>query len=344
MTSEPGHTIWTPEETHKRYSEHFVEYESALDSILLEINKSLASDEIKSYSVTGRCKDPLSLFVKQGKPPRGKSDSYRYDNPWTECSDLLGVRIIVQLASDKQRVIRSIQKIDAFKVLEIDDKELKREFNELTYGGLHLDLLCTALTTQLSRSIRCEIQIRTLAEHTWAETEHEFIYKGPAGIPKETQRQFARVLALVELLDLELDRGVQSVSNLETFAFLRISKAISVAAKSISWSQGSHKLSMQNIEEICVRTGRDVDELIQLIVRFSEIDRGMLDRVRIAIGPSSNRFDIRYHALVAQPECILIAALLKDNPMALSTAMMSSDLHDQIVPIAREMGLSRSFL
>jgi hypothetical protein len=255
----------------------------------------------------------------------------------------LGVRIIVQLASEKWPVADAFETSDQFKVLAIDDKEASREVKALTYAGLHLDLLCKWAETPLSKKVRCEVQIRTLAEHTWAETEHEFIYKGPEEIPKKTQRQLARVLALVELLDLELDRGVRSVSELPSFGILRLSKSLVEDAKDLGWTQGSRSLSLENLDEIRARTDRSPDDLAALARTFVADSRLKLNDLQTATGPRSQRFEVKLHALAAQPECILVAALIAENPFQVGKQFETSDLYDQVRSIARAMKLGRYF-
>jgi ppGpp synthetase/RelA/SpoT-type nucleotidyltranferase len=334
---------WSAQRTHDEYVVHREDYRRVLREITTHVSVTLRSAGIKPHKVEFRDKEPLSLFAKQGRPAKGSDLPTRYENPWEECSDLLGVRIIVQLASEKWPVADAFESSDEFQVLGIDDKEASREVKALTYAGLHLDLLCKWAETPLSKKIRCEVQIRTLAEHTWAETEHEFIYKGPEEIPKKTQRQFARVLALVELLDLELDRGVRSVSELPSFAILRLSKSLAEDARDLGWTHGSRSLSLENLDEIRQRTDRSPDELTELARNFAAGSRQKLDDLQTAIGPASQRFDVNVHALAAQPECILVAALIAENPFQVARQFEFSDLYDQIQSIARAMKLGRYF-
>ncbi len=334
---------WSAQRTHDEYVVHREEYRRVLREISTHVSATLRAAGIKPHKIEVRDKEPLSLFVKQGKPPKDSDRPTRYENPWEECSDLLGVRIIVQLASEKWPVADAFESSDEFTVLDIDDKEASREVKALTYAGLHLDLLCKWAETPLSKKVRCEVQIRTLAEHTWAETEHEFIYKGPEEIPKKTQRQFARVLALVELLDQELDRGVRSVSQLPSYAVLKLSKALSEDAKDLGWTHGSRSLSLENLDEICARTDRTPDDLAELARKFKTDSRPELDKLQATIGPKSLRFDVKMHALAAQPECILVAALLAENPFQVKEQFESSDLYDQVHSIARAMSLNRYF-
>lgn len=331
----PNAETWTPERTFDSYLAALDEYKSAIEWIHGRVDAALASFGLKPHKIESRYKDPLSLFVKQGKK--------NYISPWTDCSDLLGIRIIVQLSSDKAKVLEAVEQADDLDILEIDDKELDRDYKELAYAGLHLDVHCTGMTTSLSKSLRCEIQIRTVAEHTWAEIEHEYIYKGPGLIPKETQRQFARVLALVELMDIELDRGVRTVSELDSFSILRLTRFLSQSAHDLGWGRGSHHLSLQNVEEICHRTSISPTDLEKTTSSFIAAKKSDLDGIQEKIGPHSAYFDVRVHLLAAQPEAILIAALLDQNAYKLATDMQQSDLYQQIVPIARVMGKRSQF-
>jgi ppGpp synthetase/RelA/SpoT-type nucleotidyltranferase len=334
--SAPETGTWNPERTFTSYLGAQEEYESAIREIQKRIEAALAECGIKPHKIETRCKDPLSLFVKQEKK--------KYPLPWADCSDLLGVRVIVQLASEKTKVLHAIDQSKDFDILEIDDKELERDYREMAYAGLHLDLHCGELSTSLSESLRCEVQIRTVAEHTWAETEHEYIYKGPGLIPKETQRQFARVLALVELMDIELDRGVKSVSELESYSILRLTRFLSKSAHDLNWGRGSHHLSLQNVEEICRRTSIPPEDLELMTAGFISNSKAQLDALQVKIGPKSASFDVRVHLLAGQPEALLVAALLDHNAYKLATDMEQSDLYQQIIPIARVMGKRSQFL
>ena len=51
-----------------------------------------------------------------------------------------------------------------------------------------------------------EIQVRTLAQHIWAAASHELQYKQEQSVPPAVRRAIYRVSALLETVDLELDR------------------------------------------------------------------------------------------------------------------------------------------
>lgn len=51
-----------------------------------------------------------------------------------------------------------------------------------------------------------ELQVRTLAQHMWAATSHKLQYKREESVPLPLRRAIYRVSALLETVDLELDR------------------------------------------------------------------------------------------------------------------------------------------
>jgi hypothetical protein len=57
-----------------------------------------------------------------------------------------------------------------------------------------------------------EIQIRTILQHAWAETDHDLGYKSEASIPLEIRRRFSRIASLLEIADAEFS-SIRSYLN-----------------------------------------------------------------------------------------------------------------------------------
>ena len=55
------------------------------------------------------------------------------------------------------------------------------------------------------RGLKCEIQVRTILQHAWAEIEHNIVYKTTDEIPFELQRKFASLAGLLEVADREFE-------------------------------------------------------------------------------------------------------------------------------------------
>lgn len=254
------------------------------------------------------------------------------------------MRIIVSLSSDKEKIRSALEdEASPFTVEKIEDKEETRQYLSLVYGGLHMDLTYASPSESLGERIGFEVQIRSIAEHTWAETEHAYIYKGPSGIPDRTKRQFARVLALVELMDLELDRGVAAVSKLETYGLHRLSLSLSEYAADLSLPAGSATITQENIEELCRVLDTEPRYLEELTKTYVKSNLSVIRKILDHIGPKSAGFDVERHLLLAQPELLLIVALLDSNSYKLATALTATPLKELVRPIAREMGKGRQF-
>jgi hypothetical protein len=52
-------------------------------------------------------------------------------------------------------------------------------------------------------TLKAEIQIRSILQHTWAEIEHDLGYKNNFGVPREVKRNFFRLAGILELADKE---------------------------------------------------------------------------------------------------------------------------------------------
>lgn len=65
------------------------------------------------------------------------------------------------------------------------------------------------------KDMQCEIQVRSILQHAWAEIEHDLGYKTKEAIPVQSQRRFARLAGLLELADDEF-RGIRN--DLEAYA------------------------------------------------------------------------------------------------------------------------------
>ena len=56
------------------------------------------------------------------------------------------------------------------------------------------------------KGLRAELQIRTLAQQLWAAASHKLQYKRESSVPYPIRRSIHRVAALLETVDLELER------------------------------------------------------------------------------------------------------------------------------------------
>ncbi|MFZ5816319.1 MAG: GTP pyrophosphokinase [Bacillota bacterium] len=159
----------------------------------------LQEESVPIHSITYRVKDPARLEEKLSRP--GKS----YDS-LTDVTDLLGLRIITYFANDVDRVVAVVDR-----ELEIDlersaDKRPLNDPDRFGYASVHRVCKLPQRRTQLAEyrafaGLRCEIQIRSILQHAWAEIEHDLGYKVARGIPVHLRRRFSLLAGLLELAD-----------------------------------------------------------------------------------------------------------------------------------------------
>jgi ppGpp synthetase/RelA/SpoT-type nucleotidyltranferase len=129
-----------------------------------------------------------------------------YTNPIIDIEDKIGTRIVLLKSTDIDLISTKIlesnfwnSKVTKSRTNEIEDKPTIFDYQSQhivvwpkTNCGFNKEIL-TALT--------CEIQIRTLLQHAFAEVSHDSTYKGPYKNDAEIIRQLSKSMALMEATD-----------------------------------------------------------------------------------------------------------------------------------------------
>ncbi|MCR5861205.1 hypothetical protein LRS05_03170 [Flavobacterium sp. J372] len=124
----------------------------------------------------------------------------------SDITDISGLRIILYYQDDVDKVVDMIKSN-----FVIDDKNSINKAdlyssNEFGYLSLHYIVSINKKRNilpewALYKSLKSEIQIRTVLQHSWASISHELSYKKQYDIPKELQRKLFRLAGLFELAD-----------------------------------------------------------------------------------------------------------------------------------------------
>lgn len=126
-----------------------------------------------------------------------------------EIQDLVGVRIILLFHRDIERT----------GALLANNFQVTRQYNTMEllgadrfgYSSVHYivelpkEWLAVPTLAKMGGLI-AEIQVRTLAQHIWAETSNKLQYKQEESVPPAVRRAISRASALLETLDLEFER------------------------------------------------------------------------------------------------------------------------------------------
>ena len=176
------------------YRRFACEIEHLLQRILME-------EGINCTAITSRVKERESLSEKIDR----KEDKYQ---SLSEITDIAGVRIITYYIDDIDKVTEIIEREFVVDRENSIDKGKSLEPDRFGYCSVHyvVEMCKERLALRENKAfegLKCEIQIRSVLQHAWAEIEHDLGYKSELTIPKEVRRSFSRLAGLLELGDKE---------------------------------------------------------------------------------------------------------------------------------------------
>lgn len=168
---------------------------------------------------------PLESRIKSWVSVCDKSERARAPvNNLDDLKDLVGIRIILLYRPDIERVLDILRA--EFPIEAEEKKGMDEDADGFGYQSVHAIVRLSTPAPQLSENqeappaLRAEVQIRTLAQHIWAAASHDLQYKKERAVPKPLRRTIQRVSALLETIDLELERVLAEredyVADIET--------------------------------------------------------------------------------------------------------------------------------
>lgn len=159
---------------------------------------------------------PVANFLKIDPKPRVKEISSalakigrkNYTSPQTQMTDLVGVRFVVLLAEHIQIVCNIIESSSQWnaKVSKDFADEIEQNPKAFDYQSKHYEIrpkqaFITSENVTISADLCCEVQVRSLLQHAYAELVHDNIYKPDGNVPKQAEREVAKSMALMETTD-----------------------------------------------------------------------------------------------------------------------------------------------
>ena len=165
---------------------------------------TLSSKGIVPHSITSREKEPEELrekITREGGGPDALSNSI---------TDLAGVRVIAYFPSDVDKIVPLIEKEFNVDFKHSMDRRLSSDPAIFGYASVHFVVEFRPEMLKLPEyalfdKMKCEIQVRTILQHAWAEIEHDIVYKSPGEIPFRVRRRFACLAGLLEIADREFE-------------------------------------------------------------------------------------------------------------------------------------------
>lgn len=155
--------------------------------------------------------------VKDKQSALDKQKIKQYADPKEQMTDLVGARFVVLLKFDLEVVEKALIEYPGWTRSKDRDPlgEQKDRPKHFDYQSVHYivrtadDMEIDGI--QVPAGMPCEVQIRTLLQHAYAELVHDKFYKGVGYVPPSANRLVARSMALMESTD---DMFVQAVREL----------------------------------------------------------------------------------------------------------------------------------
>ncbi len=201
-------------EAYTRERPRYVTYADALRRVL----KAACAASLPEAVIEARAKQVASFAEKCAR----RFD--KYPDGVNQFTDLCGVRVIVQTLSQVQDVRHFIE--ENFQVVETEDIGMRLGDQEFGYRDRHYIIQLkparaavigfTRAEVKRIGERKAEIQIRTWAQHAWADTLHDRTYKTPIRPSFEAKRTAGLLAALMEDGDRDFDRLAGELDGLVT--------------------------------------------------------------------------------------------------------------------------------
>jgi len=161
---------------------------------------------------SGLLKVPAAVRVKDPDSARKKQFKKQYKDPTVEMTDLVGVRFVVLTSADLLPILEAIRDSSTWTHRQTRDPDQEASADPAVFGyqSHHYELRPSA-----GAAWCCEVQVRTLLQHTIAELSHDAFYKASHVVPSQAMRLVARSIALMETTDELLCTAMQSARSIQ---------------------------------------------------------------------------------------------------------------------------------
>ncbi|WP_420225752.1 GTP pyrophosphokinase [Pigmentiphaga litoralis] len=257
-----------------------------------------------------------------------------YMDPSKQMTDIVGCRFVTLVSSDIEIVERALIGFSGWTVTRERHyaDEVAAKPGEFDYQSVHYLAICfqefTHGGTIIPEGTTCEVQLRSLLQHAYAELVHDNIYKADQYVPQSTKRLVARSMALMEATDemfCSVARELDDVNRSQRFWYACLdTKFKEITGIGFYSSLDEHTLIILERFRELLRT-----------VSLAEVTRmfeAMAYRTKIA-----ERQDLE---LFSKPICVLVFWLAKHRFDDLSNDWPLASLDSDVAEIASFVGFS----
>jgi ppGpp synthetase/RelA/SpoT-type nucleotidyltranferase len=237
------------------------------DYILRELrNEYVNLDKILKVPVSCRTKDIESLVTKAFYR---KKD---YKDPYQDITDKVGIRFVVMTERQVDSISRIIEScVNWLKYSKDVDYNILREVHpeEFDYQSQHYivknlnEIKLDEYT--IPQDTPCEIQIRTLEQHAYAEVSHELFYKKNCAQDGKALRLLARTAAFNEQSDELFGRMYDMIENQDIY-YNDFMKILTDRYNFVYNNDKLNRTIYDDIEPLITKYGIDAEKITRYIL------------------------------------------------------------------------------
>lgn len=259
-------------EIRKEFEMKILQYDNLGRNIIESIKVLLKSAGVKVLSINYRIKEADSFMEK--------IERKSYENPLVDIEDICGIRIICYYQKDVKKITDILKK--ELTVFESQNKETALSYDQFGYRSHHViasigkDWEKTPNFRELE-NLKCEIQVRTVLMHAWAEIEHNLAYKNENQTPTQFRRKLHRISAKLE----EADEQFEELKNESEQYQKTLIKEVKIIGKD---HNSSIELNLDSLQAFMdsnfpkrrksvLHTGKLLDQMIQYDITLNDLSK-----------------------------------------------------------------------
>lgn len=259
------------------------------------------------------------------------------ENTYETIGDKLGVRVIVRYKSEITRVLTIAGQI--FEISGVENTADRLQPNSTGYLSIHAVLKLRAADRMAEQyppeTFHAELQVRTLAQHLWAEMAHDTVYKNDEllnPLPNPLKRRIFVLAGVVELADEEFNRIEQ---ELPVTPELIILQALNRYHFTLT-SRPGDPLTSLSVMRVLIPLYKQ--EAARIVTRLGEFYSTHLETLRHVYSRAEQAPE--RSAFLFQPEALMIYDLLESDQLATRTAWNRYFPEKELERFANDFGMS----
>jgi ppGpp synthetase/RelA/SpoT-type nucleotidyltranferase len=183
------------------FEEHADSFRALEAAFAGHLGTALASARLDDARLETRTK-AVESFLDKATKSDGRG-GFKYADPATQLTDLVGARVLVPLSADVAPVARLVQRL--YVVEEMSDQRADSLLDVPGYQSLHFLVRFREEDREALGvpDLPVELQVRSILQHAWASLQHDLMYKGERRPTDQVRRRLIALAGLLELADQE---------------------------------------------------------------------------------------------------------------------------------------------